>query len=135
MDCRPDAILSAIGTDSRIGKKYLKYGFGFGGPCFPRDNRALTRLAEELDIEALISKATDEMNSKHLDYQVENFLKKNQDKTKIVKFDYLTYKKESTLLEESQQLKFALKLNQLGYKIEIKDKRKEVTEQLKKFFK
>jgi UDP-glucose 6-dehydrogenase len=34
-------ILKAIGGDSRIGDKYLNYGYGFGGPCFPRDNRAL----------------------------------------------------------------------------------------------
>src|SRR5256885_14203860 len=31
-------ILDAIGTDTRIGKKYLRPGLSFGGPCFPRDN-------------------------------------------------------------------------------------------------
>ena len=36
----PEKILAAIGADSRIGSKYLNYGFGFGGPCFPRDNRS-----------------------------------------------------------------------------------------------
>lgn len=36
-----DTILQAIGHDSRIGKKYLKSGVGYGGPCFPRDGRAL----------------------------------------------------------------------------------------------
>src|SRR5438874_3675743 len=34
-------ILDAIGTDTRIGKKYLRAGLSFGGPCFPRDNRLL----------------------------------------------------------------------------------------------
>lgn len=34
-------ILRAVGADSRIGGKYLMPGYGFGGPCFPRDNRAL----------------------------------------------------------------------------------------------
>lgn len=34
-------ILHAVGSDSRIGQKCLKPGYGFGGPCFPRDNRAL----------------------------------------------------------------------------------------------
>ena len=33
------AILDAIGSDSRIGKKYLRAGLSYGGPCFPRDNR------------------------------------------------------------------------------------------------
>jgi UDPglucose 6-dehydrogenase len=36
-----DVISDAIGTDSRIGRKYLSGGLGFGGPCFPRDNAAL----------------------------------------------------------------------------------------------
>lgn len=34
-------ILDCVGADSRIGHKYLRPGYGFGGPCFPRDNRAL----------------------------------------------------------------------------------------------
>jgi UDPglucose 6-dehydrogenase len=33
-------ILAAVGHDSRIGTKCLLPGYGFGGPCFPRDNRA-----------------------------------------------------------------------------------------------
>jgi UDPglucose 6-dehydrogenase len=35
-----DVITDAIGLDSRIGKKYLKAGTPFGGPCFPRDTKA-----------------------------------------------------------------------------------------------
>lgn len=123
-------ILSAIGADSRIGSKYLKYGYGFGGPCFPRDNRALAKCAEEVGIDATISKATDIMNTNHLEYQVEEFVK-NNDKDKDVIFDFVTYKKESVILEESQQLKFALKLKELGYNIVIKDDRPEVLKQLK----
>jgi len=39
-----DEVTSAIGLDSRIGSKYLKGGTPFGGPCFPRDNRAFTEI-------------------------------------------------------------------------------------------
>lgn len=130
-NCNPYVILNAVGSDSRIGNKYLKPGFGFGGPCFPRDNRALAKCAEEVGIDAVISKATDEMNDKHLTYQIENFLKLNPDKTKKIDIDYVTYKKESTLIEESQQLKFALRLKELGYDINILDNREEVQEQLR----
>lgn len=130
-NCNPDVVLNAIGSDSRIGNKYLKHGFGFGGPCFPRDNRALSKCAEEVGIEAIISKATDMMNDYHLIYQVEDFVKQNPEKHNEVVFDYLTYKKESTLLEESQQLKFALKLKEKGYKIKVLDNREEVIKQLK----
>jgi nucleotide sugar dehydrogenase len=130
-NCNPKTILNAVGTDSRIGNKYLNYGFGFGGPCFPRDNRSLSKCAEEVGIDATISKATDVMNENHLEYQVDDFLKKNPDKSKEVVFEFLTYKKESTLIEESQQLKFALKLKNLGYKIKNLDTREEVINQLK----
>jgi nucleotide sugar dehydrogenase len=131
LGCNANKILTAIGTDSRIGNKYLKPGFGFGGPCFPRDNRALAKCGEELGIDAVISKATDEMNEKHLQYQIEDFVKNNPDKDQVVDIDYVTYKKESTMLEESQQLKYAVKLKELGYKIQLLDNRLEVLNQLK----
>ncbi len=126
----PDKILSAIGSDSRIGNKYLKHGFGFGGPCFPRDNRALAIFAKDYNIEALISKASDESNKLHLQYQVEEFVKNNPDKSKEVVFEYVTYKKESVILTESQQLKFAIELKKRGYKVIVKDEREEVRKYL-----
>lgn len=131
----PDVILKSIGTDSRIGGKYLNYGFGFGGPCFPRDNRALSKCAEEVGVDAIISKATDQMNEKHLEYQIDFFVKNNQSKTDVVDIDYVTYKKESVSLEESQQLKYVLGLQDMGYKINIKDKRQEVIDSLKNIIK
>ena len=90
-------ILTAIGNDSRIGNKYLKHGYGFGGPCFPRDNRALAKCAEEVGINAIISKSTDEYNKLHLEYQIKNYVNTYPDKTKKVILDHVTYKKESTL--------------------------------------
>jgi UDPglucose 6-dehydrogenase len=131
LGCNADRVLKAIGTDSRIGNKYLKPGFGFGGPCFPRDNRALAKCGEEVGINAIISKATDEMNEKHLQYQIEDFIKNNPNKEKTITVDFVTYKKDSILIEESQQLKFTLKLKELGYKIKVLDTRPEVLEQTK----
>jgi nucleotide sugar dehydrogenase len=131
LGCDAEKVLEAVGTDSRVGSKYIKPGFGFGGPCFPRDNRALAKCGEELGIDAVISKATDEMNEKHLQYQIEDFIKHNPNKEETVELDFITYKKDSILIEESQQLKFALKLKELGYNIKILDQRKEVLIQLK----
>jgi len=131
LGCDANRVLTAVGTDSRIGSKYIKPGFGFGGPCFPRDNRALAKCGEEVGVDAIISKATDEMNEKHLEYQIEQFVKTNPDKTKTVEIPYVTYKAESTLIEESQQLKFAIRLKELGYKIKVIDNRKEVLNQIK----
>jgi len=131
LGCDANKVLEAVGTDSRVGSKYIKPGFGFGGPCFPRDNRALAKCGEEVGVDAMISKATDKMNKQHLQYQIEDFVKNNPDKEKTIKIDFVTYKKDSILLEESQQLKFALKLKELGYKIKILDQREEVLTQLK----
>jgi UDPglucose 6-dehydrogenase len=134
LNCDKFKVLSGVGSDSRIGKKYLNPGFGFGGPCFPRDNRALYKCADEVGIDAILSKSTDIMNEKHLQYQIEYFVNKNPNKENKVEIEYITYKKESTLIEESQQLKFALKLKELGYPIEILDKREEVINQIKDLF-
>jgi nucleotide sugar dehydrogenase len=131
LNCNGDTVLNAIGTDSRIGSKYIKPGFGFGGPCFPRDNRALAKCGEELGIDAVVSKATDIMNEKHLQYQIEDFIKNNPDKSKKVEIDFVTYKKDSILIEESQQLKFALALQKLGYDV-IVNERDSVIKELKK---
>lgn len=129
--CNPDVVLNAIGTDSRIGNKYLKYGFGFGGPCFPRDNRSLAECGKLVGIDAVISKATDEMNKVHLENQINYFVKNNPDLSTIVEMDYVTYKKESTMIEESQQLEYAIKLKNLGYTVVVNDKREEVINQIK----
>ena len=128
-------VLSAIGTDSRIGGKYLNYGYGFGGPCFPRDNRALSKCAEEVGVDAVISKATDVMNELHLEYQVQDFFTKNPNKDIPVEIEYVTYKKDSTSIEESQQLKFALELKNMGYKVKLKDQIPEVLNQIQNLIK
>ena len=132
--CDSNKILSAVGSDSRIGNKYLKPGFGFGGPCFPRDNRALAKCADEVGIDAVISKATDYMNEQHLVYQIEDFTRNNPDKSIPVDIEYITYKKESILIEESQQLQFALALKNLGYTINVLDQREEVIKQVDQLY-
>ena len=46
-----DDIRRGIGTDSRIGKRFLFAGIGYGGSCFPKDVQALARTAEDFDYE------------------------------------------------------------------------------------
>jgi UDPglucose 6-dehydrogenase len=126
----PEPILSAIGSETRINPQYLKYGYGYGGPCFPRDNRALAIYANEKGVDALISRASDEFNTQHLEYQVELFKQQN-DLSEPVIFDFVTYKPQSTMLVESQQLLFAVRLAQSGYKVIIRE-RESVAEEVKK---
>ena len=58
-------------------------------------------------------------------------LTKNNSTETEVDIDYVTYKKESISIEESQQLKFAIELQKRGYKINIKDNREDVINQIK----
>lgn len=111
----PDLVLSAIGSDSRIGPKYLKYGYGYGGPCFPRDNRALAIYANDKNCASDISIATDTCNKKHLDFMLTSF------KDISATIDGVTYKPNSMILEESQQLAYAVGLAKKGIKVTIKD--------------
>ena len=123
----PDVVLGAIGNDSRIGSKYLGYGYGYGGPCFPRDNRALALCAGDVGNKALISVASDESNKDHLNNQIAHYIKTHPEKSKV-SFDFITYKPESTLLVESQQLAFAVGLAKAGYPIEISERQSVISE-------
>ena len=51
-------ILDAIGSDSRIGHKYLRAGLSYGGPCFPRDNRLVSYAARQVGLSAPLAEAT-----------------------------------------------------------------------------
>lgn len=57
-----ERVLLAIGADSRIGRSYLSAGTGYGGPCFPRDNRAFRKFANSVGVSADLSTATDAIN-------------------------------------------------------------------------
>ena len=131
---RPQTVLDAIGADSRVGKKLTRYGFGYGGPCFPRDNRALEIYASDINLPAEISRATDSMNQKHLRFQITDHITNHSwDKTvafgrvsssrhrDAIWYESVTYKEESTMIEESQQLRFAELLARCGYKVVISD--------------
>jgi nucleotide sugar dehydrogenase len=128
----PATVLEAIGADTKIGSKYLRYGYGYGGPCFPRDNRALALYAGDLGVEALVSLASDQSNEKHLQYQLD-FYEQNNKKTKQVTFETVTYKPESTMIEESQQLAFAVGLANRGFDVLIRE-RQVVVDQVKALY-
>lgn len=125
-------VLQAIGSDKRIGNQFLKYGFGFGGPCLPRDNRALSNAAKEVDLEIPISNATDISNKIHLEFQLNEF-QNNHTKDNQIVINQISYKADSDILEESQQLAFALRLAQGGYSVKIVE-RKVVIDQLEDNF-
>lgn len=67
-----DAVRLGIGSDSRIGKRYLFPGIGYGGSCFPKDVHALVNTANENKYDFKILKSVIEVNKE----QVNHFYKK-----------------------------------------------------------
>ena len=116
MEDEVKTVLKAIGGDSRIGTKYLNYGFGFGGPCFPRDNRAFAAYASKAGVETPLGATTDKFNDEHTEFLKEYFINKNKDNRAYV-FHYLTYKDGVDILTESRPYDLAISLLDAGYEV------------------
>jgi UDPglucose 6-dehydrogenase len=58
-----DAVRKGIGTDSRIGKRFLFPGIGYGGSCFPKDVQALAKSSLDASYEFKILRAVMEVNA------------------------------------------------------------------------
>ncbi|HVU28389.1 MAG TPA: nucleotide sugar dehydrogenase [Verrucomicrobiae bacterium] len=114
------AILDAIGSDSRIGKKYLRAGLSYGGPCFPRDNRLLAYTARQNRLEAPLAEASDRVNQQTkqaLFEKVEKFIAKGD--TVVVLG--LSYKPDTYITEESAGLFLAQQLKRNGHGVLVHD--------------
>ena len=114
-----DTVLSAIGGDTRVGKKYMKYGFGFGGPCLPRDNRALGYYAKNLGMELNLPLTVDEFNKEHANFLKDHYISLNPNKENPFVMNYITYKRGTDILEESQQFKLCVDLLDEGYSVNV----------------
>jgi UDPglucose 6-dehydrogenase len=57
-------VAKGMGFDKRIGDKFLNAGIGYGGSCFPKDTRALIKIAENAFYDFKIVKAVEEVNKK-----------------------------------------------------------------------
>jgi len=114
-----DTVLSAIGGDTRVGKKYMKYGFGFGGPCLPRDNRALGYYAKNLGMELNLPLTVDDFNKEHATFLKDHYISLNPNKETPFVMNYITYKRGTDILEESQQFKLCIDLLDEGYCVNV----------------
>ncbi|MGE3961920.1 MAG: UDP-glucose/GDP-mannose dehydrogenase family protein [Dehalococcoidia bacterium] len=101
-----DAVTRALGMDSRIGAKYLTGALGYGGPCFPRDNVALSFIARELGVSAAIPEATDATN-RSLPGLLSSELTDGLRPGAVVAVLGLAYKPASHVVEESQSVALA----------------------------
>ena len=113
-------ILEAIGSDSRIGHKYLRAGLSYGGPCFPRDNRLLAYTARQLGLEAPLAEASDRVNQRT---NLDLFEKVQQlvSKSDTVAVLGLAYKPDTYITEEAAGLYLAQQLKRHGYRVVVHD--------------
>lgn len=113
-------VLKAIGTDSRVGHKYLNYGYGYGGPCLPRDNRAFAAYASSLGVDYNLGEITDKINESHAEFVLKQVLAENVNDLPYYIPD-IAYKPGTDILTESQQYRLAINLLDAKKKVYIGD--------------
>jgi UDPglucose 6-dehydrogenase len=115
-----NTILDAIGTDTRIGHKYLRAGLSYGGPCFPRDNRLLAYTARQTGLQAPLAEASDKVN----ELTKSNLLEKITNLTSVgatVLVLGMSYKPDTYITEESAGLHLAQALRKQGRRVIVHD--------------
>jgi UDPglucose 6-dehydrogenase len=111
-----DVVSKALGLDARIGRKYLTGALGFGGPCFPRDNVALSYMARALGTRADLAETTDQVN-RSLAHTVLERIGLSVGHGATVAVLGLAYKPFSHVTEESQGIALAKALSRRGARV------------------
>jgi UDPglucose 6-dehydrogenase len=114
------AILDALGSDSRIGRKYLRAGLSYGGPCFPRDNRVLAYTARQVGLEAPLAEASDRVNERTKQELVDKVQQMVRPGDTVAVLG-VTYKPNTYITEEAAGLFLAQQLKQRGYRVLVHD--------------
>lgn len=115
-----DVVTSALGLDSRIGRKYLKGAISYGGPCFPRDNIALATLAQQLAAPATLAQSTHQFNRMQINWlagQVQQALPAGG----VAGILGLTYKPFTDVVEEAAGVLLAQELVRRGVRVVVYD--------------
>lgn len=115
-----DVVTGAIGLDSRIGAKYLRGATPYGGPCFPRDNIAFSRLARLVEANADIAEATDRVNRRQIDRLVA-VVEANLGPRRCVAILGLSYKPETPVVDEATGVELASRLAGAGVETIVYD--------------
>jgi len=101
-----DMVRRGIGSDERIGKRFLFPGIGYGGSCFPKDVQALVRSSKEVNYEFQILKAVMDINEKQKLYLIPRIKKyfKNDLKGKRFALWGLAFKPNTDDIREAPAL-------------------------------
>ena len=116
-------VRKGIGSDSRIGNKFIYPGIGYGGSCFPKDVKALIHTAEDYNYELKVLKAVEEVNYAQKTVLFNKVMKYfNGDiKGRTIAIWGLSFKPQTDDMREAPSLVIIQKLLEAGAKVKAYD--------------
>lgn len=118
-----DMVRRGIGSDARIGTKFLYPGCGYGGSCFPKDVKALIHTGKEYGYDMRVIEAVEDVNERQKSIVFEKLLKSFdgnlEDKT--IALWGLAFKPETDDMREAPALVIIDKLIKAGAKVNVYD--------------
>lgn len=116
-------VRKGIGADTRIGKKFLYPGCGYGGSCFPKDVKALIKTAEKNGYPMRVLKAVEEVNEKQKEILFDKLYRHFDGKLegRTIAMWGLAFKPETDDMREAPALVLIEKLKKAGAKVKVYD--------------
>ena len=116
-------VRAGIGSDTRIGRKFLYAGCGYGGSCFPKDVKALIKTAEQNGYSMEVLKAVERVNERQKSVLFDKLKKAyvGELKGKTIAMWGLSFKPETDDMRESTALVMIEKLLEAGCHIRVYD--------------
>jgi UDPglucose 6-dehydrogenase len=118
-----DMVRKGIGSDERIGRRFLFTGIGYGGSCFPKDVQALVKSSQQVDYEFKILEAVMEVNEDqkvHLMPKIKSYFKNNLKGKKIALWG-LAFKPNTDDIREAPALYIIKDLLEAGASVTAYD--------------
>ena len=118
-----DQVRVGIGSDTRIGKRFLFPGIGYGGSCFPKDVKALVKSGEDLNFQFEILSAVMKVNNEQITIllpKIKNYFRGDLSGKKIAVWG-LAFKPDTDDIREAPALIMIAALLNLGAKISAFD--------------
>ncbi len=112
-----------IGSDKRIGYSFIYPGVGYGGSCFPKDVKALEKIAKDAGVEPKIVKAVEEVNKEQREYFLNKILSRFDGDVSGKTFALwgLSFKPETDDMREAPSITIVQELTKRGAKIKAYD--------------
>ena len=116
-------VRKGIGTDSRIGNKFIYPGVGYGGSCFPKDVKALIMTGDENNYSLDIMKAVENVNTRQKSVMTEKILSHFQGNLQQKQFGIwgLSFKPHTDDMREAPSIEIINKLLEKGARIKAYD--------------